>query len=114
MTTTATSRRTRPAPALPPLKEGEIQVDATFAGLVRQLADARRDKKDAERRETEAKDAIYARLGRAKVAVLHGLRILRVDVRTRKGIDPAILREAFPEAYDRSMVETEYSVITVL
>ena len=92
----------------------EIVVDETFTGLVLRLREARNDKRDAEEREAQVKKEIVARMGRATTAVFMRLPILRISHRRRTAVNPDVLREAFPEAYEAAIQTTEYDVITIL
>ena len=72
------------------------------------LNEAKRLVKAAEQAEAEAKAAIKALLGEARVGTLDGVIKVELFAKTRKGVNRELLEKAYPEAYAACSTVTTY------
>ena len=72
--------------------------------------------KEMIKRFTEEKDAaefaIRTALGDSDIGIINGAERIVVSHRSRTNINGKTLKEAFPEAYEASAYESEYTVLT--
>lgn len=90
-----------------PLTPIEAVFSEADVELARQLAEARKNKRDWEKVEEKVKGQIRQVLGDRRSAITAGGQpVLSVKVTTRRGVDTRKLEALYPEIYEEVMKET--------
>lgn len=100
-TTTTTTTRTETFVGLPD----------TAIGLITKFNEAKAAIKAAEAEKAEAEAALREMLQGAEVGVIDGVERVRVSVRNNSKIDRELLKTAWPEAFEATLVVTPYTVL---
>lgn len=103
MTTTTTVVTTTEATAV---------LDVSAEALIVEFNEAKAAMKALEAKKAEVEGKIRAMLGDAQVGTINGVERVRVLVRNRSNIDREALKAAFPEAYEATLVEGRYTVLS--
>jgi predicted phage-related endonuclease len=100
-TTTTTTTRTETFVGLPD----------TAIGLIAKFNEAKAAIKLFEAEKAEAEAALREMLQGAEVGVIDGVERLRISVRNNSKIDRELLKTAWPEAFEATLVVTPYTVL---
>lgn len=117
MTVNTAAKHAADTTAAPTKRTRTIDLDASWAPLLNELADVKLTKAEAESREKEITAQLKAEAGmntdRLETLVVRVAGVLRakISLRARSGIDAKALQAAFPEAFEACKTETEYQVV---
>lgn len=101
ITTTTTTTRT----------EGVTDLDASVEALIVKFNEAKAAIKALEATKAEAEAAIREALAGNDVGRINGVERVRVQHRNLSKVDRELLKTAFPEAYEATLVESSYTVL---
>jgi len=79
---------------------------------IKSFNDAKKMIKHFEGLKEAAEKKIRSTMGTALVGMIDGAERVVISERTRSGIDREALKEVFPEAYELTLTETKYTVLT--
>ena len=108
-TTTATQTTTTTATTTASVAELPA---ARAAALIKEFNEAKAAIKAFNERKAAAEAAIRELLGDAEVGTIDGVERVKVSFRNTSKIDRKALQEAWPEAYEATIVESPYTVLT--
>lgn len=103
-TTTTTTTRT----------ESFVGLPESALALITKFNEAKAAIKLFEAEKAEAESALRDMLGSAEVGVIDGVERLRISARTTSKIDRELLKTAWPEAFEATLVVTPYTVLRTL
>lgn len=101
ITTTTTTTRT----------EGVADLDPSVEALLVEFNEAKAAIKALEARKSDAEKAIREALAGNDVGLINGVERVRVQHRNLSKVDRELLKTAFPEAYEATLVESSYTVL---
>jgi predicted phage-related endonuclease len=101
ITTTTTTSRT----------EGATDLDASIEAHIVEFNEAKAAIKLLEAKKAEAETAIRAALAGNDVGRINGVERVRVQHRNMSKVDRELLKTAFPEAHEASLVQSSYTVL---
>jgi hypothetical protein len=116
---TATRAKSASKPAAKtekPVKDVEVDLPDVAGKLLAEIAEARLAKSAADRKEKAAKAQLTQLLPKHKKRTRLVLKIAgeirgKVSWRSRTGLDPDLLMQGWPEAYEACKTTSEYQVI---
>jgi hypothetical protein len=79
---------------------------------IKAMNEAKKMIKHFEGLKSQAESALRAAMGSAKIGTINGTERVVISSRTRTGVNAQCLMEIFPEAYELTRTETEYTVLT--
>lgn len=86
-------------------------LDASVEELIVEFNEAKAAVKAAEARKQAAEVQIRELLGGCDVGAIDGVERIRVQHRNLSKIDRELLKTAFPEAHDATLIQTTYTVL---
>lgn len=101
VTTTTTTTRT----------EGVADLDSSVEALIVQFNEAKAAIKALEAKKAEAETAIRDALAGNDVGRINGVERIRVQHRNMSKVDRELLKTAFPEAHEATLIQSSYTVL---
>jgi hypothetical protein len=92
-------------------EEGVTLLDPTIESTIAEYNAVKVALKELEATKAAAEKAIRDALAGNNVGMINGVERVRVSHRNRSNIDRELLKTAFPEAYEATITETQYSVL---
>lgn len=91
--------------------EGTIELDPSLESLLVEFNEAKAAMKTLEAKKQAVESAIREALAGNDVGLINGVERVRVQHRNLSKIDRELLKTAFPEAHDATLVESSYTVL---
>ena len=88
-----------------------VHLDQSADAVIKEFAKAKEDMKVLEAKKKAAEEKIRQLLGDAKLGFINGVKRVEIKDRTLTKVDRKILQAAYPDAYEASLVSTEYTVV---
>jgi predicted phage-related endonuclease len=88
-----------------------VHLDQSADAVIKEFAKAKEDMKVLEAKKKAAEEKIRQLLGDAKLGFIDGVKRVEIKDRTLTKVDRKILQAAYPEAYEASLVSTEYTIV---
>lgn len=101
VTTTTTTTR----------EENVTEMDASVEALIVQFNEAKAAIKALEAKKAEAEAAIREALAGNDVGRINGVERVRVQHRNMSKVDRELLKTAFPEAHEATLIQSTYTVL---
>lgn len=93
------------------ITEEVTQLDASVEALIVEFNEAKAAIKEAEAKKAAAEAQIRELLGGSDVGMIDGIERIRVQHRNMTKIDRELLKTAFPEAHEATMIASSYTVL---
>ncbi len=93
------------------VEEGVTLLDPAIEATIAEYNSVKVALKELEGKKATAEKAIRDALAGNDVGTINGVERVRVSHRNRSNIDRELLKTAFPEAYEATMTETQYTVL---
>jgi hypothetical protein len=91
--------------------EGITELDPSIEALIIEFNEAKAAMKALEAKKAAAEAAIRAALAGNDVGRINGVERVRVQHRNMSKVDRELLKTAFPEAHEATLVESSYTVL---
>lgn len=88
-----------------------VHLDQSADAVIKEFAKAKEDIKVLEAKKKAAEEKIRQLLGDAKLGFINGVKRVEIKDRTLTKVDRKILQAAYPDAYEASLVSTEYTIV---
>ena len=92
-------------------EEGVTLLDPAMEATIAEYNALKVALKELDAKKAAAEKAIRDALAGRDVGMINGVERVRVSHRNRSNIDRELLKTAFPEAYEATITETQYSVL---
>jgi hypothetical protein len=92
-------------------EEGVTLLDPAMEATIAEYNALKVALKELDAKKAAAEKAIRDALAGRDVGMINGVERIRVSHRNRSNIDRELLKTAFPEAYEATITETQYSVL---
>ena len=91
--------------------EEAVELDPSIEALLVEFNEAKSAMKTLEAKKQAAEKAIREALGGSDVGLINGVERVRVQHRNMTKVDRELLKTAFPEAHDATLVVSAYTVL---
>ena len=93
------------------ISEDVTQLDASVEALIVEFNEAKAAIKALEAKKSEAEAAIRDALAGNDVGRINGVERIRVQHRNMSKVDRELLKTAFPEAHEATLIQSSYTVL---
>lgn len=92
----------------------EVGFDSEARQALKAFVEAKALESEAKKAKEEAEAILRAKLGLSEVATIGGVPAFKIEHRNRQDLDRKVLKEAFPEAYEKSLYANPYDFISAI
>jgi len=92
----------------------ELGFDKESREALKAFVEAKALEAEAKKQKEQAEAILRAKLGVNEVATFGGVIAFKIEHRNRQDLDRKVLKEAFPEAYEKSLYDNPYDFISAI